>query len=239
MRPPPGQPSHHPGHGTGLDIGCDPWPPADPHHPADPHQELDLTNDLPALPDLPEIPDEVYITDTSQFEALTSGLRMRILNLCYQPLSVREIAERLEMPATRLYYHINLLEESGFIQVVHTRRSGARLEKVYRIAGLSITPGPELMDNIEDTAAAAKAFTAIVIEPARAETEDALKKRMDGEEHEVYLGRAMAVLTPTQVEALITQHSELIESMSHEQNPNDDDARAYAFTFSLVPSEPH
>ena len=195
-----------------------------------------MTTDLPALP---EIPDEAYITDPSQFEALTSGLRLRILNLCDQPLSVREIAERLEMPATRLYYHVNMLEESGFLEVVHTRKSGARLEKIYRVAGRSITPGPELLDRIEDTAAAAQAFTAIVMEPARAETEDALRKRMDGGEQTMLLGRTMAVLTPAQVDALIAQHSELIESMSHEQNPDDDGAQAYAFTFSLVPSEFH
>lgn len=198
-----------------------------------------MTDELPALPDLPEIPAEAYITDPSQFEALTSGLRMRILMLCHQPLSVREIAERLEMPVTRLYYHINLLEESGFVEVVHTRKSGARLEKIYRTAGRSITPGPELLDAIDDTAAAAKAFTAIVIEPARAETEDALRKRLEGEERMMYLGRTMAALTPTQVDALIAQHTELIESMLHDENPDDDDAEAYAFTFSLVPSQPN
>ena len=37
-----------------------------------------MTDDLPELPDLP---DEVFITDPSQFEALSSGLRMRILQL--------------------------------------------------------------------------------------------------------------------------------------------------------------
>ena len=70
-----------------------------------------MTDDLP---DLPDVPDEAYITEPSQFEALTSGLRMRILQMFHEPSSVREVAERLDMPVTRLYYHVNLLEESGF-----------------------------------------------------------------------------------------------------------------------------
>lgn len=190
------------------------------------------------LPDLPEIPDEAFITDPSQFEALTSGLRMRILRLCHEPLSVREIAERLDMPATRLYYHINLLDDAGFIQIVHTRKSGARMEKIYRVAGQTITPGPELLANIEDAGAAAKALTAIVIEPARAETEDALQKRFEGDEQPMDLGRTMAVLTPTQIEALASQLHDLVnEFMAGQQESNDPQARGYSFTYTLLPSD--
>ena len=189
------------------------------------------------LPELPEIPEEVYITDPSQFEALTSVLRMRILKLCREPLPVRGIAERLGMPVTSLYYHINMLEDAGFIEIVHTRKSGARLEKIYRVTGRSITPGPELLANIEDPAAAAKALTSVVLEPARAETEDALQRRFSGEERKMSLGRSAVNLTPAQFEAVTTQLNELVESLTRNQNqdPDDDDAGAYAFTFTLIP----
>ena len=110
------------------------------------------------LPDLPAIPEEAFITDPSQFESLKSPTRIRILKLCSEPLSVRQIAELLEVPATRLYYHVNLLEDAGFLQVVHTRKSGARIEKLYRVAGETITPGPELVDNVDDVDEAAEAL---------------------------------------------------------------------------------
>ena len=189
------------------------------------------------LPELPEIPEEVYITDPSQFEALTSVLRMRILKLCREPLPVRGIAERLEMPVTSLYYHINMLEDAGFIEIVHTRKSGARLEKIYRVTGRSITPGPELLANIEDPAAAAKALTAVVLEPARAETEDALRRRFSGEERKMSLGRSAVNLTPSQFETVTAQLNELIESLTRNRNqdPDDGNAGAYAFTFTLIP----
>lgn len=189
------------------------------------------------LPDLPDIPDEAYITDPSQFEALTSGLRMRILKLCQEPLSVREIAEQLEMPVTSLYYHVNLLDDAGFLEVVHTRKSGARLEKVYRITGTTIKPGPDLIENVEDTSAAAKAMTAIVVEPARAETEDALRARFEGDDRTLSLGRMTAALTPAQIEELETQLRAIVEQALAEEHEPGEDARSYSFTYTLVPTD--
>lgn len=190
------------------------------------------------ISDLPEIPDEVLISSPSQFETLSSGLRMRILSLTRDPMSVRELAERLEMPVTSLYYHVNLLEADGFIQVVHTRKSGARLEKVYRVAGRTISPGPDLLATVEDTGAAAKAMTAIVIEPARAEAEEALRKRFEGHEQRISLGRMMAVLTPDQLEALESQIEDLIATFVDDKSGADDpEAREYSFTHALVPAD--
>ena len=191
------------------------------------------------MPDnLLEIPDAVFITDPSQFEALTSPVRMRILTLCQDPLSVREVAERLDTPATSLYYHMNLLHDAGFLQIVHTRKSGARIEKVYRIAGRTITPGPELLANIEHPKAAARAMTAIVIEPARAESEHALEKRFAGHEQRIDMGRTMAVLTPAQVDELGSRIRDLVnEFMVGHQASDDPESREYAFTYTLLPSE--
>ena len=161
-----------------------------------------MTDDLP---ELPEIPEEAFITDPSQFESLSSPTRIRILKVCIDPSSVRQIADRLGVPPTRLYYHVNLLEDAGFLQVVHTRKSGARIEKLYRVAGKSITPGPELIHNVDDIEAAAKALASIVIEPARVETEHVLAKRLEGEEQSWDLARTFANLTPDEFEDVAGQ----------------------------------
>lgn len=191
------------------------------------------------LPDLPEVPDEVLISNASQFEALSSGLRMRILSLCREPSTVRSIAEHLEMPVTSVYYHVNLLEAAGFVEVVHTRKSGARLERIYRVAGRTIRPGPDLLDSIEDSGAAAKVMAAIVIEPARVETEDALERRFRGEEHRLSLGRTMAFLVPSQLEELESRLEELVQDLvADNQSSNDPQARQYSFTYTLAPTDP-
>ncbi len=192
------------------------------------------------LPDLPEIPEEAFITSPSQFESLSSPTRIRILKLCHEPLSVRQIAERLGVPVTRLYYHVNLLEDAGFLHVVHTRKSGARIEKLYRVAGQTITPGPELIDNVDDVDAAARALTSIVIEPARIEAEQALVKRLEGEEQSMDLGRTVASLTPDEVEELASRLRAIVtDFMAGRQDSDSPDTLEYTLTYALLPSEAH
>ena len=84
-----------------------------------------------------EVAEQAEINTPLQVEALDSPLRMRILKAASEPVAVREIADRLGVPITRLYYHVNMLEEAGFVAVVDSRKSGARLEKIYRITAKS------------------------------------------------------------------------------------------------------
>lgn len=189
------------------------------------------------LPYLPAIPEEAFITDPSQFESLKSPTRIRILKLCREPLSVRQIAELLEVPATRLYYHVNLLEDAGFLQVVHTRKSGARIEKLYRVAGETITPGPELIDNVDDVDEAAEALISIVIEPARIEAEHAIAKRLAGGDQPVNLARTVASLTPEEVEELASKLSSLVtDFMAGKQDSDNPETSDYSLTYALLPS---
>lgn len=191
------------------------------------------------LPELPEIPEEAFITDPSQFDSLSSPTRIRILKLCTDPSSVRQIAERLGVPATRLYYHVNLLEDAGFLQVVHTRKSGARIEKLYRVAGKSITPGPELIDNVDDIEEAAKALASIVIEPARFEAEHVMVKRLEGEELTWDLARTFAHLTPEEFEEIASKLRAIVtEHMANKQDSDTSESSEYSLTYALLPTEP-
>jgi AcrR family transcriptional regulator len=47
---------------------------------------------------------------------------------------VREVAEKLGLAPGKLYYHFNLLEKHGLVQVAETRQVGNLLEKAYRAA---------------------------------------------------------------------------------------------------------
>ena len=76
-----------------------------------------------------------------------------------------------------------------------------------------------------------------MIEPARVETEDALRQRFDGDERPVSVGRTTSLLTPAQIEALEDRLRAIIdESMAELPDPGDE-AREYSFTYALVPAE--
>src|SRR5688572_19297630 len=74
-----------------------------------------------------------------EFKAMAHPLRLRILRLClHEPLTNKEIADRLGAdPATTLH-HVRMLLGTGFLAVEEVR-TGARgaLEKPYRATGKS------------------------------------------------------------------------------------------------------
>mgnify|MGYP000392138958 CR=1 FL=1 len=67
-------------------------------------------------------------------KAMSDPLRARLLGLFADaPATVPQAAERLNLPVTRLYYHVHHLEKHGFIEVVETRPAGGTMEKVYYV----------------------------------------------------------------------------------------------------------
>ncbi len=80
--------------------------------------------------------DSLTLDNLEALKVYFDPLRMQIVQeISHQCKNVHEIAEALEVPFTRLYYHIKMLEKHGIIQVVETRAmSGAVEEKYYQIA---------------------------------------------------------------------------------------------------------
>jgi DNA-binding transcriptional ArsR family regulator len=63
--------------------------------------------------------------------------RHRILcALIAEPLTAAELADRLAIPRTRVYYHLDLLQRHGFITIVDMRNA-AISERVYRAVASS------------------------------------------------------------------------------------------------------
>ena len=97
---------------------------------------------------------DIEMTDPAMLDALLNPLRVRMLAaLARRPGSVKELAERFEVPTTRLYHHLGLLEEYGAVQVVATRRSGARTERCYAAVRGGVGLSPELLEGHVDEVA--------------------------------------------------------------------------------------
>jgi DNA-binding transcriptional ArsR family regulator len=76
--------------------------------------------------------DIVDIVDIAVAEHVAHPTRGRLLRRLKQPQSVAELAEWLDVPVTRLYHHIKLLESDELIRVVSTRQVGAATERRYQ-----------------------------------------------------------------------------------------------------------
>lgn len=91
-------------------------------------------------------PDEVFeIDDAETFEMLVDPIRVEMIERLFDPASVTELAEAMNVPRTRLYHHVRLLEQAGMIRVVQTRRRGAIPEKIYQAAAKTYTPSQRFL----------------------------------------------------------------------------------------------
>jgi DNA-binding transcriptional ArsR family regulator len=86
------------------------------------------------------------ISTLDQLKSISDPLRVDIIEILSQEaLSVIQVAKRLGLPPTRLYYHVNALEEARFVTVVATRVHSGIIEKYYRTTAASFQVDQNLL----------------------------------------------------------------------------------------------
>ncbi|MBX6342634.1 MAG: helix-turn-helix transcriptional regulator [Thermomicrobiaceae bacterium] len=78
-------------------------------------------------------PDVFVIRDLETLRAVSDPLRLRLFELLRGgPRTVKQLAAALDLPPTRLYYHVGQLEAHGLVRVVDTRVVSGIIEKRYQ-----------------------------------------------------------------------------------------------------------
>jgi DNA-binding transcriptional ArsR family regulator len=90
------------------------------------------------------IKEEVCISDLETLKVLSDSLRVQILKTIGmasdrgQLTTVKQLSEDLDVPQSKLYYHINLLEKHDLIRIANTRVISGIVEKQYQIRARKI-----------------------------------------------------------------------------------------------------
>lgn len=94
------------------------------------------------------------VDDLETLKILADPLRLRIIELLAKPRTVKQIAADLDIPPTKLYYHVNQLEQKNLIVTVDTRIVSGIIEKRYQVAAKSfhikkglLSPGADGTDD--------------------------------------------------------------------------------------------
>lgn len=92
-----------------------------------PPEAMAQDNALPLLPDdvpvvMPDLPIRLTISTEQQFKAISDMVRSRILGVIqYQPLTAKQVAQRLQASPGAIGHHLHVLEEAGLVKVVARR----------------------------------------------------------------------------------------------------------------------
>jgi DNA-binding transcriptional ArsR family regulator len=101
------------------------------------------------------IEEEVCITDLETLKVISDPLRVQILEHVGlasdsgELITVKQLSEDLDIPQTKLYYHVKLLEAHDLIRVVETRVVSGIIEKHYQIRARRIRVDLDISKNTE------------------------------------------------------------------------------------------
>ena len=96
-------------------------------------------------------PAEVFeMDDLDLLGHVTNPVRGAILRRLKEPRTVAEVAAALGAPVTRLYHHVNKLEQLGLIRVVATRQVAAVTERRYQASGRSFRIARSLLETSDE-----------------------------------------------------------------------------------------
>jgi DNA-binding transcriptional ArsR family regulator len=97
--------------------------------------------------DQPRPNEQFVISNLETLKVISEPLRIQILELlAEEPRTVKQLAGELGIAATRLYYHVNLLELHGLIRVTSTRIVSGIIEKQYQVTACRFRVERSLLD---------------------------------------------------------------------------------------------
>lgn len=162
---------------------------------------------------------ERVISDVETLKALSDPIRLRILETMVtaadEAWTVKRLAAALGTNPTKLYHHINILEERELIVVASTRVVSGIIETSYRIAQLSLRldrallsgAGPDVRSSVHDV-------LAVIFDSVRDEIERGLAsgliKSADDPLSELLI-RGLTMLPPGRTAELRQRLRELLE----------------------------
>jgi DNA-binding transcriptional ArsR family regulator len=168
------------------------------------------------------------VDDVETLKALSDPTRVAILRVLMDGpptrppvMSVKELAERLGEPQTKLYRHVKQLAARGLIQVAETRIVSGIVEQRYRTGQLSVDFEPGFLGRHAATDDATGVFAA-TLDNFRAEFLDAIRAGQVGFDPEVppeesyrklVLSRGMATVSPAKAAEFRNRFAALVHDM--------------------------
>lgn len=184
-----------------------------------------------------KIAEEIRISDLETLKVISAPLRVQILErigLASEAgdlTTVKQLSEDLEIPPTKLYYHINLLEKHGLIQIAETKVVSGIIEKYYQIGAKRIRADLDISKNttIDRNEGLALTLSSLknMFDKTYTDVEKSLQYRMqesdDGEQQEIgkmFSTQAMLQLSLDEAQTFIDEISEIIDKYGDIKNPN-------------------
>ncbi len=126
---------------------------------------------------MPTLLPELWIKEIETIKVFADPLRLQLIKLLETPATVKELAVAVDIPAAKLYYHINLLQKHGLIQVVGQNLESGIVEKIYQVTARQFRLVNPLLAGDDFPVEAADAIFAAMLQEATVGFQQALATR--------------------------------------------------------------
>ena len=189
----------------------------------------------------------IILNDLEAVKAIADPLRNQIIEvLSPEPLTVNQIAEKLGLAPSKLYYHVNLLEKHGFLRVVDTTVRGNIIEKHYWITAYDYDIEKDLLNfNVTTSDGKENIITMFLttIDTTREDFVRSIEARAFNLEHgadphprHVRNHRAVCRIPDSRIEEFQSRLGALMDEFVEMDDPAAEDGHPWAFTAVLYPS---
>jgi DNA-binding transcriptional ArsR family regulator len=192
------------------------------------------------MPSPDELAVEFVVDDLELLKVIAHGTRLDILQRLKLPKTVKEIAKQLKLPATKLYYHVNLMEKHGLIQVVETNLVSGIVEKKYQVVARNYRIDDRLLADQSTASKEWDRMLSALFDVTRSEIQRTMQHTkqnpFNDEESGGILWRSNLRLTPEQYKEFYGRLQALLDEMQALQkdqgNSNND---LYGLTVAYYP----
>ena len=184
------------------------------------------------------------ISAFDQVKALAHPLRMRIIETLAagDPMTTKQVAEKLGEKPTRLYHHVDLLEKAGLIRLTHTRLNRGTTEKYYESIARQFQADADLFSDeaIEDQKGAMRPMIKTVFDNTASELLRLVNTDQPAAilEEEGLLSYVEMHLSQEQIDDLLKRLKDFldhVQSLGDPEAANDESLRKFRLTMAYYP----
>ena len=183
--------------------------------------------------------DTLVLNSVEQLKIFADPLRQQLLQaFCCNPATIKQIAEQIGEKPTRLYHHVDLLEQNGFLEVVEIRQVRGTLEKHYQTVARKIIVDHALVGSLEEEAGETEVKNIVMntIQACLVDARDNFSDQTGQKTSQpvVILAQAKLQLSPAQLTALEDKLDSILQDISEIEDEGEAQ-EVYSFTAACFP----
>lgn len=186
-----------------------------------------------------------HISDLETLRAIADPLRVQIMELLEgQKLTVKQVAEKLGLAPSKLYYHFGALEKLGLIEVAETRMVANMQEKKYTSAADLLDVDPALFKfNKDGDNESINILISSTIDATREDLIRSMQARQfqleqgaDETPRRIIVNRIVSSASEERIEEFQDRLLKLIQEFEAEDKASKSTDQPYALTVAFYPS---